>query len=133
MLFRTFFRYLRSNSQRDQVFRSHQKDRRPKCAKSSGGFRPFLEILEDRTVLSVLAVTSAADDGSAGTLRAVLASAQNGDTIRFARQLNGQTITLTQGELAIHRSLGISGPGGTKLPSAEMPLAVFLKSSPTPQ
>ncbi len=36
-------------------------------------------------MLSTLVVKSAADDGSAGTLRAVLAAAHNGDTIQFAR------------------------------------------------
>jgi hypothetical protein len=58
-----------------------------------------LDVLEDRTLLSTLLVKSAADDGSAGTLRAVLAAAHNGDTIQFAPALDGQTITLTQGQL----------------------------------
>jgi hypothetical protein len=70
-----------------------------------------LEVLEDRTVPSTLTVTSAADDGSAGTLRAVIGSASSGDTVMFDPSLAGQNITLTQGELAITQSLNIVGPG----------------------
>jgi hypothetical protein len=76
---------------------------------------PRLEALEDRTVPSTLTVTSAADDGSAGTLRAVLAAAQSGDTIRFAHRLDGQTITLTLGQLPVNQSLDIDGPGAGQL------------------
>src|SRR5262249_694317 len=76
---------------------------------------PRLEALEDRTVPSTLTVTSAADDGSAGTLRAVLASAHNGDTIHFAQPLAGKTITLTQGQLLGNQSVDIDGPGADKL------------------
>jgi hypothetical protein len=76
---------------------------------------PRLEALEDRTVPSTLTVTSAADDGCAGTLRAVIAAAQSGDTITFARSLRGQTITLTGGELAITKSLDIDGLGPHRL------------------
>jgi uncharacterized protein (TIGR03118 family) len=76
---------------------------------------PRLEALEDRTVPSTLTVTSAADDGSAGTLRAVLASASSGDTVMFDPSLAGQTIALTSGELAITKSLDIEGPGADQL------------------
>src|SRR5207244_7311426 len=75
----------------------------------------WLETLEDRTVPSILTVTSAADDGSVGTLRAVLASASGGDTIQFAKQLKGQAITLTQGQLVVSQSLNIDGLGADKL------------------
>jgi hypothetical protein len=78
-------------------------------------FVPRLETLEDRTVLSTLTVTSAADDGSSGTLRAVIASASSGDTIAFDPSLKGQTITLASGELAITKNLDIEGPGADKL------------------
>ena len=71
---------------------------------------PRLEALEGRVVLSTLTVTSAADSGT-GTLRAAIASAQNGDTIKFASSLNGQTISLTSGELAIANGVTIKGPG----------------------
>jgi uncharacterized protein (TIGR03118 family) len=76
---------------------------------------PRLETLEDRTVPSTLTVTSAAADGSAGTLRAALAAAGSGDTINFAPSLDGQTITLIGGELAIAESLDIEGPGAALL------------------
>src|SRR5262245_56633149 len=72
---------------------------------------PRLEELEDRTALSTLTVLSAADDGSAGTLRAVLAGADDGDVVVFAPQVWGHTITLTQGQLVIDDSLTIDGPG----------------------
>jgi hypothetical protein len=74
-----------------------------------------LEALEDRTVPSTLTVTSAADDGSAGTLRAEIAAAVSGDTINFDPSLVGQTITLTSGELAITKSLDIEGLGANQL------------------
>src|SRR6516162_7434152 len=74
-----------------------------------------LEALEDRTVPSTLMVTSAAADGSAGTLRAEIAAAVSGDTINFDPSLAGQTITLTSGELAITKSLDIEGLGATQL------------------
>ncbi|MGA2114953.1 MAG: NHL repeat-containing protein, partial [Bryobacteraceae bacterium] len=57
-------------------------------------------------------VTSLADDGSAGTLRSVIAAAAAGDTIVFA--VNG-TITLTQGYLRITQNLTINGPGAGSL------------------
>jgi hypothetical protein len=76
---------------------------------------PALTVLEDRTVLSTLTVTSAADDGSSGTLRAVIGAASPGDTITFAKQLKGSTITLQQGELSITQNLDIESPGAAKL------------------
>ena len=76
---------------------------------------PRLDVLEDRTLLSTLLVRSAADNGSAGTLRAVLAAAHSGDTIQFARALDGQTITLTQGQLVVNQSVTINGPGAARL------------------
>jgi hypothetical protein len=77
-------------------------------------FQPRLEQLEDRTLLSTLTVTSPADSGD-GSLRAVIAAAQNGDQIVFDTSLHGQTITLTSGELAITKDLDIEGPGADQL------------------
>lgn len=66
-------------------------------------------------------VTSCADDGSAGTLRAVIALAGSGDTIDLS-PLPGadpacttSTITLGQGEIAIPVNLTLSGPTNTGL------------------
>ena len=73
------------------------------------------DALEDRMVLSTLTVTSAADDGSAGTLRAVLAAASPGDTVVFDRSLGGKTIALKLGQLSVTRSLDIEGPGAGRL------------------
>ena len=73
-----------------------------------------LEMLEDRIALSIWTVTSPADDGD-GSLRAVIADAQNGDQIVFDKSLEGQTITLTSGDLAISKDLDIEGPGADQL------------------
>ena len=77
-------------------------------------FLPGLEVLEDRTVLSILTVTSRADSGD-GSLRALIAAAQSGDQIIFDDGLQGQTITLTSGELVLTKSLDIEGPGAGQL------------------
>src|SRR5262249_52372121 len=55
------------------------------------------------------------DDGSSGTLRAMVAAATPGDTIVFAPSLNGQKIKLTQGQINLNKSLDIEGPGATQL------------------
>ena len=77
-------------------------------------FRPAIDRCEDRLLLSTLIVTSAADHGS-GSLRDTIAAAANGDTITFAKTLNGRVITLSTGELTIGKSLDIEGPGAGKL------------------
>jgi hypothetical protein len=89
------------------------QNRRRKTGRNSAPqsrFVPRLEILEDRTVPSTLTVTNALDSG-AGSLRDAIKNANRGDTIVFASSLNGQTITLTSGQLAISKSLDIEGPG----------------------
>jgi hypothetical protein len=58
---------------------------------------------------NTLTVTSTLDSG-AGTLRDAIAAAVDGDTIQFDTALNGQTITLTSGELLIDKSITIQGP-----------------------
>jgi hypothetical protein len=75
---------------------------------------PQLESLEDRTVLSTLTVLNNLDSGP-GSLRAEIAAAKSGDTIRFAGSLDGQTITLTGGELALTKDLDIEGLGANQL------------------
>jgi len=77
-------------------------------------FAPRLEILEDRSLLSTLMVLNNLDSG-AGSLREAIRSAQSDDTIVFSPSLNGQTITLTSGELMIERDIDIEGPGASLL------------------
>src|SRR6266852_2314324 len=77
-------------------------------------FRPTLEALEDRWVPSTLTVLNNLDSGT-GSLRAEIAAAHNSDTIVFAPGLDGQTITLTSGELLINHNVTITGPGASNL------------------
>ena len=59
-------------------------------------------------------VTNASDSGP-GSLRQALATASDGDRIQFDPALNGQTITLTSGELLVDKSITIIGPGAGQL------------------
>ncbi len=77
-------------------------------------FRPGFECLEGRCMLSTLTVLNTRDSG-AGSLRAEISAAHNNDTIVFAPSLDGQTITLTSGELLINKNLTIAGPGAGEL------------------
>ncbi len=88
--------------------------RTPTYVRQPSGFRPWLETLESRRLLSTLTVSSVSDSGS-GSLRAEIAAAQSGDTIVFAASLNGKTITLTSGELDLTKNLTIQGPGASQL------------------
>ncbi len=56
-----------------------------------------------------------ANDSGPGSLRQAALAAASGDTIMFAAALNGQTITLTSGEIAVNTSLTIIGPGASLL------------------
>jgi phospholipase/lecithinase/hemolysin len=62
---------------------------------------------------STLTVTNL-NDGGIGSLRYELALARDGDTIVFARGLQG-TLTLTSGELQVGASVTIQGPGPDRL------------------
>ncbi len=75
--------------------------------------RSCIESLEQRTLFNTITLTSTADDGSPGTLRAALAAANNGDTID-ATGLSG-TITLNGTALSIPTSVTITGPGASTL------------------
>src|SRR5437879_4214560 len=62
-------------------------------------------------------VTTNSDSGP-GSLRAAIINANNAagaDTITFAPALNGQTITLTTGELLVSDDVTITGPGANQL------------------
>jgi hypothetical protein len=54
-------------------------------------------------------------DSGVGSLRAEITAAHSGDTIVFAPALDGQTITLTTGELLIKQNLTLTGPGAGQL------------------
>ena len=59
-------------------------------------------------------VTTTADSGP-GSLRDAIEASGDGDVVYFDFALNGQTITLTSGELAINASITIAGPGANLL------------------
>jgi hypothetical protein len=103
-----------SKSQSRPFSRSSERRRADGSRRHRLVFRPALAALEDRRLLSTLRVTSISDSGP-GSLRAEIAAAQSGDTIRFAGKLAGQTITLTSGELVINKSLDIEGLGAGQL------------------
>ena len=73
-------------------------------------FRPAVDPMEDRTLLSTLTVKNANDSGP-GSLRAAVNTANqvSGDSILFDSSLAGKTIKLTGGELVIKRSMTIDG------------------------
>src|SRR6059058_632752 len=55
------------------------------------------------------------NDSGPGSLRQALADAHNEDAINFDSSLNGQTITLTSGELVVNKIVSINGPGPNNL------------------
>ena len=66
--------------------------------------------------MSTITVTTNADSGE-GTLRNVIASSADGDTIKFDSSLSGEIITLTSGEIGIEagKDLTINGAGADGL------------------
>ena len=61
------------------------------------------------------------NDSGPGSLRQAIFNANNGDTIDFDPALNGQTITLTSGELLINKNITINGPGANLLSISRAP------------
>ncbi len=78
-------------------------------------FRPCLEKLEDRMVLSPLMVVNDHDAGPGSLCQAILDANTNVglDSIVFASTVHH--ITLTTGELKITDSLDLTGPGANQL------------------
>src|SRR5262249_33118570 len=105
MLFLSWLRQWMRGEPRTGRNRQHQP--RPRL-------RPWCESLEDRCLPSTLTVLNTNDSG-VDSLRADIAAAHSGDTIKFDPHLAGQTITLTSGELAINKSLNIEGLGTDRL------------------
>jgi len=82
-------------------------------ARSPWAFRPRLEVLEDRTVPSVILVTNTSDGSPppTGSLRWAIGKASPGDTIKFVFPTAGlATITLLAGPLDLTQQLNIQGP-----------------------
>ena len=92
---------------------SARKHARRSCVKQRT-FRPRLEAIEPRVVLSTLTVINTLDSGP-GSLRAAIAAAGSGDTVDVSN-LSGQTIDLTGGELVLNKSLTIQGPSAPNSP-----------------
>ena len=98
---------------------------------------PVKPVIAAHHVPTVLPVTSCADDGSPGTLRAVAAEVLDGDTIDLT-SLTCSTITLTQGPIAIGllgpnllKTITIDGPGPDALTiSGNGTFAVFQLGGP---
>ena len=107
----SFFGPLKSAERQSRV--SSRRCRRRYCSPAAR-FVPRLEALECRALPSTLTVLNNADSGD-GSLRAMLALAGTADTINFATDLTGQTITLTSGELVVNKSLTILGLGANHL------------------
>lgn len=106
------------------MFTSFWRTRTHRSSKSRprSGFRPRLEMLEDRLTPSgnTWMVTTITDSLSAtandGSLRGeILQADTTGDTIKFAPSLNGQTIKLAGSEILLDKSLTITGPGANLL------------------
>jgi predicted outer membrane repeat protein len=75
-----------------------------------------VEALEDRSVPATIPVTSLLDDGTAGTLRAAIAQAnENADSDLIDLGGLTGTITLTAGQLTVAHDLTIAGPGAGQL------------------
>ena len=108
----TLFGWLPSGQRRLLSSRGHERRQHAAAAR----YVPSLEVLEGRTLPSVLTVLNNADSGP-GSLRQAILTANadpSPDTITFADGLQG-TLTLTSGELLLSNSVTITGPGANVL------------------
>jgi hypothetical protein len=80
------------------------------CRILSATFLSALCVIALSTQAATITVTNTNDSG-VGSLRQALAAANDGDTINFDSSLDGQTITLTSGELSVNKNVTVSGPG----------------------
>ncbi|NET38024.1 MAG: hypothetical protein F6K19_39510 [Cyanothece sp. SIO1E1] len=64
--------------------------------------------------MSIITVTNGRDRGT-GSLREAIASAQNGDTIKFSSVLANKTIKLTSGDIDIAKNITIDGSSAPNL------------------
>ena len=106
-----------------------RRPRNPQSRTLNRHVASLVERLESRQLLSAITVNSVLDNTTSGdglvTLREAIAAANSdsttdlgqmgsgSDTISFDSSLNGQIITLSEGELAISSSLTIIGNGAT--------------------
>src|ERR1044071_361648 len=75
---------------------------------------PVLSAQPSQPHAITIVVTNTNDSGP-GSLRQALADVNDGDAIQFDPSLNGQSIMLTSGELAVNNSITITGPGDNLL------------------
>jgi hypothetical protein len=106
--------WISSWSHNRQLSLSNERRRAHGSRRQRLAFQPAVAALEDRRLLSTLTVTNALDSGK-GSLRYEIAHASRNATIVFAPSLDGQTITLTSGELDIATDITIEGPGAGQL------------------
>lgn len=110
------FRPLTPNNRHDER-RAHRAARSNRKAWRGGGtlFRPTVDTLEVRALLSsVVTVTNTSDSGP-GSLRDAINNATSGEIINFAKTAYGTT-TLTSGPLLVNMiDLTIQGPGADNL------------------
>jgi predicted outer membrane repeat protein len=90
--------------------RSRRTGRSRPALRRRPSLRPCLEALEDRWLPSTLFVTSNADDGTAGTLRAAVQQAHKNDILEIDTT---QTIVLTQGPIGLGTNLTIQAAKNT--------------------
>jgi hypothetical protein len=85
-----------------------------RLARKLRAYRPRLQVLEDRTLLSTYVVDHLADDlvgsGLSGSLRYCITNATDGDTINFGQGVAG-TIQLTGALPNLTHDISINGPG----------------------
>jgi hypothetical protein len=88
-----------------------QIQRRPAVARHRFSYRPRVEGLEQRCVPTTVMNLN---DAGPGSLRQAILDTAAGGTVDFQPGLTG-TITLSSGELELHQSVTIQGPGAATL------------------